>query len=90
MVCIDKRTGRKYIFNDKTQKLDFSEVKETALKITAPTVTISPVNNMGIFYITFSDPMNMDRFLNTTTPDPKPRSRRLRSSDRTIPVFNAT
>ena len=90
MVCIDKKTGRKFIFNDKTEKLDFSEVKETALKIKAPTVTISPVSNMGIFYITFSEPMNMDRFLNTTTAEPKPQSRRLLSSVKTIPVYNAS
>ena len=43
MVCIDKKTGQKCKFNDKTKKLDCAQ--SVAEKITIPTVTISPVSN---------------------------------------------
>ena len=47
---------------------------------------------MGFFSITFSDKMNMVKFLNTTTPEYKPQSRSLRSSGKflDIQVYNAT
>ena len=46
---------------------------------------------MGFFYVTFSEPMNMTKFLNITS-DKNPKSRRLRSSvkDNTIPVLSAS
>jgi hypothetical protein len=43
---------------------------------------------VGIFLITFSEKMDMSRFLNTTEAK-NPKSRSLRSSPKTIPVFNA-
>ena len=86
MVCIDKKTGQKCKFNDKTKKLDCAQ--SVAEKITIPTVTISPVSIVGIFSITFSEKMDMSRFLNTTEPK-NPKSRSLRSSPKTIPVFDA-
>ena len=46
---------------------------------------------MGFFYVTFSETMNMKKFLNITS-DKNPKSRRLRSSVKanTIPVFSAS
>ena len=47
---------------------------------------------MGFFSITFSDKMNMVKFLNTTTHEYKPQSRNLRSSGKSldIQVYNAS
>ena len=89
MECIDKKTGQKCKFNEKTKKVDCSAT--VAVKITKPTVTISQVNNMGLFYVTFSEPMNMTKFLNVTV-DKNPQSRSLRSSLKanTIPVLSAS
>ena len=89
MECIDKKTGQKCKFNEKTKKVDCSAT--VAVKITKPTVTISHVNNMGFFYVTFSEPMNMKKFLNITS-DKNSKSRRLRSSVKanTIPVLSAS